>query len=59
MKDFIVTVEFSGLTGNYRSRIDVRARNAKSATRKARAHFGNRDGFVVSVIEGFSASEVA
>lgn len=51
MKDYIVTVEFAGLTGAYRSRIEVRAKNTKSAETKARKHFGNRDGFVVSVIE--------
>jgi hypothetical protein len=58
MTDFIVTVEFVGLTGPYRSRIEVRARNQRSAEKKARAHFGNRDGSIVSVITAASASEL-
>jgi hypothetical protein len=51
MKNFIITVEYVGLTGAYRSRIEERAKNAESAAKKARKHFGNRDGFVISVVE--------
>jgi len=56
MRSYIVTVEFVGLTGPYRSRIEIRAKNTKSAQTKARACFGNRDGFVISVIEAVDFS---
>jgi hypothetical protein len=54
MKDFIITVEFFGLTGAYRSRIQVRAKNTRSAETKARKHFGNRDGSIISIVEALS-----
>jgi hypothetical protein len=52
MKTYTVTIEFAGLTGTYRSQVVERARSAKSAETKARRVIGNRDGFVVSVVEG-------
>lgn len=49
MKKFIVTIRFIGLTGEYTSRVDVEARNAESARRKATKVIGNRSGEVVAV----------
>lgn len=54
MKSYIITVEFFGLTGAYRSRIEERAKNAASAANKARKHFGNREGTIISVVEAAS-----
>ena len=54
MKNFITTIEFVGLTGTYRSQVENRAKNAKSAEAKARRVIGNRDGFVISTIEALS-----
>lgn len=56
MKSYIVTIEFVGLTGSYRSQVERRARNAKSAEKKARETIGNRDGFVISVVEAMTAT---
>lgn len=55
MKTFITTIEFVGLSGSYRSQIETRAKNAKSAETKARKVIGNRDGFVISTVEAISA----
>ncbi len=52
MKNFIVNIRFFGLTGEYLSRVDVRAKTEASAKKKASKVIGNRDGYVVSVIEG-------
>ena len=49
MKDFLVTLRFIGLTGEYTSQVDVRARDEKSARRKAEKTIGNRDGEVIAV----------
>lgn len=57
MTNFIVTIEFVGLTGTYRSRVEVRARNVQSARRKVSLTIGNRDGTIISVITAASASE--
>lgn len=51
MKTFKVKIEFLGLTGKYISEVEVKARNAKSAEKKARRTIGNRDGWVVSTEE--------
>lgn len=52
MKDFVVTIRFLGLTGEYTSQVEVKARNAESAKKKASKCIGNRDGEVVTVREG-------
>lgn len=49
MKWWIVKLEFVGLTGKYQSSVDVRARDAASAEKKASRVIGNRDGRVISV----------
>lgn len=49
MKGYIVTIEFMGLTGSYRSQVEVKARNEKSARTKAGRTIGNRDGVIVKV----------
>ncbi len=51
MKNFTVKIRFQGLTGEYLSSIDVRAKTAESAKKKASKVIGNRDGYVVSVCE--------
>lgn len=51
MKTFKVTIEFMGLTGKYFSEVEVRAKNAKSAEKKALLTAGNRDVMSVSVKE--------
>ena len=51
MKTFKVRIEFTGLTGKYISDVEVRAKNAKSAEKKASLVIGNRDAWVVSVEE--------
>lgn len=43
MQTWKVTLVLIGLTGQYTSEVEVRARNEKSALKKARAHVGNRD----------------
>lgn len=59
MKNYTVTIRFTGLTGEYLSKVETRARDTKSAARKASKVIGNRDGYVVSVVESASFSEVA
>lgn len=49
MRTFTVRIEFIGLTGQYFSDVEVRARNESSAAKKASLTIGNRDGRVVSV----------
>lgn len=51
MKNFTVKIRFTGLTGEYVSQVDVQARHASAATKKAEKSIGNRDGYVVSVTE--------
>lgn len=51
MKSFKVTIEFYGLTGKYTSEVEVRARDPKSAEKKAAKVIGNRDGFIQSCKE--------
>lgn len=51
MKTFKVKIEFVGLTGKYVSEVEVTAKNAKSAEKKASKSIGNRDGWVVAVTE--------
>ena len=51
MKVFTVRIEYVGITGKYWSDVEVKARNAKSAEKKASQTIGNRDGFVISVKE--------
>lgn len=51
MKWWIVKIEFVGLTGKYVSNVEVRARDAKSAEKKAARSIGNRDGWVVETKE--------
>lgn len=53
MKNFTVKIRFVGLAGEYLTSVDVRARDAKSATKKAEKTIGNREGYVVSVVEAF------
>jgi hypothetical protein len=57
MKTYLITIEFFGLTGAYRSQVEERARNVASATKKARKHFGNRDGSILSVVEAASVGQ--
>ncbi len=51
MKNFKVTIEYVGLTGAYRSQVEVVALNHKSASRKAMKTAGNRGGDVIAVQE--------
>lgn len=51
MKNYTVTLRFFGLTGEYTTQEDVRAKHAASAKKKASRVIGNRDGYVVSVCE--------
>lgn len=50
MKPYTVTIRFQGLTGEYTNRVDVQAKTADSAVRKASKVIGNRDAYVVSVV---------
>lgn len=43
MKTFKIKLTFVGLTGEYSSTIEVRAKTSESALKKARLHVGNRD----------------
>lgn len=52
MKNFTVTLRFFGLTGEYTTQVNVRAKHAESAKKKASKCIGNRDGYVVTVCEG-------
>lgn len=54
MKKWTVTIRFQGLTGEYTSKVDVLAKTAASAKKKAARVIGNRDGYVVTVCEGFT-----
>lgn len=49
MRDFFVTIRFIGLTGEYKSTVEVKARDSASAEKKAARSIGNRDGMVVRV----------
>jgi hypothetical protein len=51
MKTFTVKIEFIGLAGKYVSEVVVKAKNAKSAEKKASLTIGNRDGWIVGVKE--------
>jgi hypothetical protein len=51
MKTFTVLIRYTGLTGQYETRTDHLAKSAKSAANKARKAIGNRDGYVVSIVE--------
>lgn len=51
MKTFKVKIEFVGLTGKYVSEVEVKARDYKSAEKKASKVIGNRDAWIFSVIE--------
>lgn len=51
MKTFKVKIEFIGIAGKYISEVTVRAKNAKSAEKKASLTIGNRDGWIVSTTE--------
>lgn len=57
MKDFTVTIRYQGLTGEYTSRVDVRAKNEASARKKASKTIGNRDGYVVSVVRAMTPEQ--
>lgn len=57
MKTFTVTIRYTGLTGEYTTQTDHRARTAKSAANKARQAIGNRDGYVVGIKEKMSEQE--
>lgn len=52
MKKFTVTIRFEGLAGTYESKVDVEARNDRSARNKAAKTIGNRTGYIVAVCEG-------
>lgn len=60
MKTFIVTLGFVGLTGEYRSQVEVVARNEASAKTKALRTVGNRDCLgVMSVRPAMGPTDVA
>lgn len=50
MKPYTVTIRFWGLTGEYENRVDVNAKTANSAVKKASKVIGNRDARVISVV---------
>lgn len=54
MKTYTVTIRFIGLTGTYDSKVDVEARDAKSATRKAAKTIGDRSGEIITVCEALA-----
>ncbi len=47
MKNWVVRIEYYGLTGKYFSDVEVQARTQKAAEKKAALTIGNRDGHVV------------
>lgn len=51
MKNFIVTLRFYGLTGEYTTRFECKAKTSASAKKKAERTIGNRDGYVVTILE--------
>lgn len=57
MKNFIVTIRYQGLTGEYTNKDVVRAASAASARRKGARVIGNRDGYVVSVVQEMTTEQ--
>ena len=51
LKTFRATLRFTGLTGEYTTQHDVQAAHAEAARKKAAKVIGNRDGYVVTVVE--------
>ena len=51
MKNYIVKIEFSGLTGKYTSEVNVKAKNEQAAEKKASKVIGNRDAWIFSVVQ--------
>ncbi len=50
MKNWSVSIRYSGLSGEYLTKLFVKAKDQVSAKKKAEKTIGNRDGYVVSVI---------
>ncbi len=49
MKNYKVTIAFQGLTGDYKSVLDIKARTEKAAYSKAYDHIGDRSWSYIDV----------